>query len=366
MKKSILFAAFVLVSISCFSQDLMSFKRGETKLEVIVTEITPTLVRYKLFSDPNQRIYFVYKEDVAEIRYKDGRVVNFSQSGEQVIVNNNENQNQQQSSVTVTQVTSQPVTPQPTTSQPATNWNQTNAYTSQSAGRGEDVVYLRNGGVIRGSIIEQLPNEYIKIQTANGNITVYTINEVERILRDNSSTRNIYQLPRSSSGTGLRRGFRAIIDFGYYWGDDLGDYRRDRFIFNFIAGYQATPYFSFGLGTGFAYYDGVQGYSNAFSGDEFLIPFFTDFRVNFINRRVSPYLSFDIGYSFKLDDDFKGVGMFINPTIGVSFRAVKRSEIHIGIGYHLQNWKDAYWNYYTNNYKNVDFEAIAFKFGFSF
>jgi len=73
MKKVLLFAVTVLISTVCFSQDIISFKSGR-RMEVIVTEITPTLVRYKLFSNPQGRVYFAYKDDVAGIMYKNGKV----------------------------------------------------------------------------------------------------------------------------------------------------------------------------------------------------------------------------------------------------------------------------------------------------
>ena len=34
----------------------------------------------------------------------------------------------------------------------------------------QDVVYLNNGSIIRGVIIEQVPNKFIKIETADKNI----------------------------------------------------------------------------------------------------------------------------------------------------------------------------------------------------
>jgi len=42
-----------------------------------------------------------------------------------------------------------------------------------SDGKMVDVVYLKNGSVITGSIIEQIPNETIKIQTRDGSVFVY-------------------------------------------------------------------------------------------------------------------------------------------------------------------------------------------------
>lgn len=48
----------------------------------------------------------------------------------------------------------------------------------------EDVVYLKNGSVIRGVIIEQVPNASIKIKTQDRNIFVFQLNEVDRIAKE--------------------------------------------------------------------------------------------------------------------------------------------------------------------------------------
>jgi hypothetical protein len=48
----------------------------------------------------------------------------------------------------------------------------------------EEVVYLKNGSIIRGTIIEQIPNEKIKIQTSEGNVFVYKYDEIEKITKE--------------------------------------------------------------------------------------------------------------------------------------------------------------------------------------
>ena len=48
-----------------------------------------------------------------------------------------------------------------------------------------DVVYLKNGSVIKGKIIEMTPGETIKIETADGSVFVYEMTEVERITKEN-------------------------------------------------------------------------------------------------------------------------------------------------------------------------------------
>lgn len=47
-----------------------------------------------------------------------------------------------------------------------------------------DVVYLKNGSVIRGIITEQIPNKSIKIITKDQNVFVFKIEEVEKITKE--------------------------------------------------------------------------------------------------------------------------------------------------------------------------------------
>lgn len=42
------------------------------------------------------------------------------------------------------------------------------AVTHVTAGQMEDVVYLENGGIVRGTILEQIPDESLKIRRGDG------------------------------------------------------------------------------------------------------------------------------------------------------------------------------------------------------
>lgn len=48
----------------------------------------------------------------------------------------------------------------------------------------EDVLYLKNGSVIRGTIIEQIPGESLKIQTQGGSVFVHAMEEISRIAKE--------------------------------------------------------------------------------------------------------------------------------------------------------------------------------------
>ena len=132
---------------------------------------------------------------------------------------------------------------------------------------------------------------------------------------------------RSLKGNGrrLQTGYKGIIEIGYEIG--TSDFNTDRLKLNIINGYQINPYFSAGFGTGLRYY---------FDAKAALIPVFADFRANFIDDNVSPYLSLSVGYSFDATNSFKDVGFLLNPTVGVSFMISEKSAMNIGLGYEIQ------------------------------
>jgi hypothetical protein len=379
MKKALLFTMCVFVSITSFSQDIISLKKGK-RVEAIVTEITPTLVRYKLFSEPKGREYFIYKDDVAGIMYKDGRVEAFNQSSEQTIENTpktdvrkprsvNRNQDNKETNQSFSKEWNNENNDKKTNNREINHsLQETNSVPLSRNNNYLDVVYLKNGSVIRGTIIEQIPNESIKIETNDDSIFVYSMDGIEKITkipqtpkRAIRETRNLNSSPRMPrTGTGLQRGYKGMLDFGYSFGD------MNRIHLNYINGVQATPYFSFGVGTGIHYYfnssyyyfDSSYGYYYGYNDnrDDIFIPLFLDFRFNFMNRRVSPYLSFDLGYAFDASNDFETGGALFNLTAGVTFKTSRLTAIHLGLGFEGQAFDG--FDYMQN--------AVALKFGFSF
>jgi len=100
-----------------------------------------------------------------------------------------------------------------------------------------DTVYLKNGSVIRGSVIESIPNETIKIKTKDGSVFVYNQSEVEKITKEEGSKLNMPDLsslnitPAYADKTiryGVRAGFNAsklgsdILAYKYKVGANAG------------------------------------------------------------------------------------------------------------------------------------------------
>lgn len=186
----------------------------------------------------------------------------------------------------------------------------------------QDVVYLKNGSIIRGVIVEQTPNKSIKIQTAENNVFVYEMDEIEKMAKEINQRRNLKQ----GDTFHLEPGYKGITELGYEIG--VGDYGYDRIKLNIINGYQVNQSFSLGIGTGLRYYNDLEA---------LLVPIFADFRGNLpLNSKVSPYMSLGIGYSFDATNSFEGVGLMLNPTIGVSFKVSDKSAMNVGLGYEMQ------------------------------
>ena len=55
----------------------------------------------------------------------------------------------------------------------------------------QEVICLKNGSVIRGTIVEQQPNVLLKVKTADGSIFVYPMNEVEKITKEEAINRDL-------------------------------------------------------------------------------------------------------------------------------------------------------------------------------
>ncbi len=48
----------------------------------------------------------------------------------------------------------------------------------------EDVVYLKNGGIVRGTVIEQIPDKSLKIARFDGKVFRYKMNEIDKMSKE--------------------------------------------------------------------------------------------------------------------------------------------------------------------------------------
>jgi hypothetical protein len=175
----------------------------------------------------------------------------------------------------------------------------------------QDVVYLKNGSIIRGIIIEQIPNISIKIETASRGVIVYQIDEIERITKEPV----IETSQKSKNGNGLEKGYQLIVESSLLVARGDGA-ALEATVSN---GYRFNQYVYVGVGTGLIYFPGY---------NEAAIPLFVDLRVNFTNTKVSPYFGLGAGIAYTGD-----LFNYFIPDLGITFKISKKIVMNVGIGY---------------------------------
>lgn len=100
----------------------------------------------------------------------------------------------------------------------------------------QEVIYLKNGSVIRGTVVEQTIGQSIKVRTADGSLFVYNQQEIEKIVKEKESNNNFQPFRKAEKksyiGIGLGAtytfdaeefGFQLnLIDFGYLFNENIG------------------------------------------------------------------------------------------------------------------------------------------------
>ncbi len=216
-----------------------------------------------------------------------------------------------------------------------------------------EIVHLKNGSRIRGIITEQVPNKHLKIQTSDGNLFVYTFDEVEKITKELPG-----QEPVSAFGnrrnnayaSSFRPHYEGGVDFGYSIGVGKADEAAGgmgRASFSTTHGCRLIPELYVGAGLGVDCYHGWDTYG---------MPIFADFRGNFARLAVKPFLNFRIGYS--VDSIVKG--LYFSPSIGINYKM-----LDVSFGYTYQKANDFYYIYH-GDIEKVNFGAITIKVGVRF
>lgn len=211
-----------------------------------------------------------------------------------------------------------------------------------------EVVYLKNGSIIRGIIIEQVPNSSLKIQTADGSIFAYSMDEVVKITKEVGASRNKYE--RFGEKKSLK-GYKGFVETGYIF--DLSDCNANRFELSTTHGYQFNNYLFVGGGAGINFYTDADLYS---------VPLFASFRANFMNKKITPFADIKSGYTVG---DVEGA--FVTVGLGVRFALAKKMALNLKLEYAYQEYDYEY--YYSSSsyyYDNESINGIGIKLGFEF
>lgn len=176
----------------------------------------------------------------------------------------------------------------------------------------QEVVYLKNGNIIRGTIIEQVPNESLKIKTSDGSVFVYQMNEIAKTTKEQKdSSNNVY----------LQRGYRGFGEVSAHIG--VGDYEYDRVSFATVHGFQFNRHFFLGGGIALQSYQAVP---MDVPDDLILIPVFANVRCDFLSKKVTPYADARLGYT---------MGDLVGPYFSTA-AGIRVKHFNFAIGYEVQ------------------------------
>jgi len=238
----------------------------------------------------------------------------------------------------------------------------------------EDVVYLKNGSVIHGMIIEQVPNESITIKTNSKDVILFRLVDVLKMTREEITSVNPEREPLTDHNI-KTNGFTNITEFVFgrdkIGGDNIsspsGTGNMPSLGFQTINGYMFNPHLSVGFGIGIHNFYDI-GY----------VPIFADARYNVVKGTITPFISFDGGYSFTTEEithgkepNFHG-GPYFNLSLGMKFYTRKTNALAFSFGYNYQQFETSVTedNFYYPDTKQYwvkeQLEYMAMKFSFVF
>jgi hypothetical protein len=217
-------------------------------------------------------------------------------------------------------------------------------------------VYLKNGGIIKGKLIELIPDSLLKIKTVDSNIFVYKISEISKFTNEPEPLQSLADIPQDTSG--IDAGYYGVIEYNIGF-----SFAMEEMFFtnkwNFINGYRFSPWFAGGIGFGL----------RSYAIYSFIIPVFADIRLNVLNKKISPYIAINPGYGFQTDGYGKG-GFMVSVSFGIFKKIKNRCSLNIGLSYEMQRISEmtspaaSGYGYGTVSHESIN--SVGFLFGFGF
>ena len=221
-----------------------------------------------------------------------------------------------------------------------------------------DAVYLANGEIFRGRIVENLDPDMLSLETLCLNTRLFSRDEILRIEKEKINIQ-AFRYGRESS----IHGYFNHTDMGVLIGSGNGP-DNVAFSLQMVNGYKFGRKYYPGIGTGIEFYDHA------------VVPVFADFSYALADNRVSPFLRASLGYSIPLEDpgevwgtrvENKG-GMLYAAGLGAAIRTGSSSALTITLVYRFQSLRSLYTQDWNDDVVNIErrLNRIALRIGFIF
>jgi hypothetical protein len=217
----------------------------------------------------------------------------------------------------------------------------------------EDVLYLKNGSIIRGKIISNKTDSIFKIQSKDGNIWAFKAKETDSIKKEKYQSKNEKYVIKKT-------GFSTITDIGLFL--PLKESSGGYLSFGVAPTYFIFPNFSAGFGL------------NLDLNNQTYFPVYADLHYYINRKNIAHFLQFSIGHAFPKEKEInieyrslenKG-GLYIAAGFGIELPQNENTSILMSFTYRYQqnNYKskpgDTYYELIDKN------NRYAIKFGLLF
>lgn len=284
----------------------------------------------------------------------------------------------------------------------------------------EDVVYLKNGNIYRGMIIEQVPGQTLKVETIGGNVFTVQISDITKITKEKKVVpdnglaapagpeRPMYG-PDGREPEWRGRGPHDLHSYRYYRYDSASKrrvrefhYRSRGYFFEaqllgeanqggvrIINGYKFNQFGYLGVGVGIDILGSMHlrdrdTYRTDYPYGGTYLPLFLHYSGDILRKRVTPFYSVDLGYAVRMgggpvnfpntnyEYDRQG-GAMGGVGFGVKFWSKRRVNISLSLNADFQNarYVPGYNSFgqpdmSLQNGRNLTILTPGFKFGIGF
>ncbi len=219
----------------------------------------------------------------------------------------------------------------------------------------EDVVYLKNGSVVHGMIVEQVPNESVKIQTKGKDVFVFKMDEIEKITKEKLSVKAEKAPESNDIKKDPYTGYSLTLESHLGEGTSKNALNETTIGMHVINGITINSAYSLGVGIGFdiinenrSYYKNYPDYYN-YNHEYLVMTYFIDARAFPIKSKISPMIILDYGYSAGVFSNYITGGFLLNAGVGTKLNFTRRLALNLSLTYKVQQLhykqNDNYYNY---------------------
>ncbi|MCB0643744.1 MAG: hypothetical protein KDC44_18985 [Phaeodactylibacter sp.] len=226
------------------------------------------------------------------------------------------------------------------------------------------VVHLKNGSVFRGTILEDAPANKISIQLPDGQVIHVALEDIKKI--SESSSRTKAPKVRPENAYLIDKGIYHLTSFGFSGAIQEFNGLSINVNVHQELGYQLSPRFGLGLGTGWEIFSPERG--------EMIIPAFANLHYYPSGGKNGFNMSLAGGYGFALRNARGGVfeaegGYLAYGALGYLWSSSDKIKILTDVGFRMQKAKftESASSFGGNTLiRDLTFQRITFRVGLLF